>query len=63
MVFAASADDARPVLSGVYFHSAGGQAVVAATDSYRLAENKMAKVSKPINFLVPATAPPRICCA
>ncbi len=56
VVFAASADDARPVLSGVYFHNAGGQAVVVATDSYRLAENKLGKAAKPINFLVPATA-------
>ncbi|HEX5447791.1 MAG TPA: DNA polymerase III subunit beta [Candidatus Saccharimonadales bacterium] len=56
VVFAASADDARPVLSGAYFHSAGGQAVVVATDSYRLAENRLAKSTKPINFLVPATA-------
>lgn len=56
VVFAASADDARPVLNGVYFHSAGNQAVAAATDSYRLAENKMGKSSKPVNFLVPANA-------
>lgn len=56
VVFAASADDARPVLNGVYFHSVGAQAVVVATDSYRLAENKVGKATKPINFLVPATA-------
>lgn len=55
-MFAASADDARPVLNGVYFHSLGGRAVVAATDSYRLAENKMSKSTKQINFLVPASA-------
>jgi DNA polymerase III subunit beta len=55
-VFAASADDARPVLSGVYFHSAAGRGVVVATDSYRLAENKLGKVSKTVNFLVPANA-------
>src|SRR5262249_44725135 len=56
VVFAASADDARPVLNGVYFHTAGSQAVAAATDSYRLAENKMGKSAKPVNFLVPASA-------
>jgi DNA polymerase-3 subunit beta len=56
VVFAASADDARPVLNGVYFHSSGGRAVVAATDSYRLAENKLSKVTKQVNFLVPASA-------
>src|SRR3954447_16067691 len=45
VVFAASADDARPVLNGVYFHSSGGQAVLAATDSYRLAEDKLTKTT------------------
>lgn len=56
VVFAASADDARPVLNGVYFHNLGAQAAVVATDSYRLAENKLGKAAKPINFLVPANA-------
>jgi DNA polymerase-3 subunit beta len=56
VVFAASADDARPVLNGVYFHSDNGRAVVVATDSYRLAENKLSKVTKQVNFLVPASA-------
>ncbi|HSW78720.1 MAG TPA: DNA polymerase III subunit beta [Candidatus Babeliales bacterium] len=56
VVFAASADDARPVLNGVFFHSSGGQAVVVATDSYRLAENKLSKTTKQVNFLVPASA-------
>jgi len=56
VVFAASADDARPVLNGVYFHSVGSQAIAAATDSYRLAENKMGKSAKAVNFLVPANA-------
>ncbi len=56
VVFAASADDARPVLNGVYFHSSGGQAVAVATDSYRLAEAKLGKAVKPINFLMPSSA-------
>jgi DNA polymerase-3 subunit beta len=56
VVFAASSDDSRPVLNGVYFHSTGTQAIVVATDSYRLAENKVGKAGKPINFLVPASA-------
>lgn len=56
VVFAASADDARPVLTGVYFHSAGGEATIAATDSYRLAENKISKNKASIDFLVPASA-------
>ena len=56
VVFAASSDDARPVLTGVYFHSYGGEVVVAATDSYRLAEMKAGKNKTSFNFLVPATA-------
>src|SRR3954466_5544998 len=56
VVFAASGDDARPVLTGVYFHSSGGNVVVAATDSYRLAEHKIGKSKDSVNFLVPASA-------
>ncbi len=56
VVFAASADDARPVLTGVYFHTSSGEVVAAATDSYRLAENKLGKSKNPVNFLVPASA-------
>jgi len=56
VVFAASGDDARPVLTGVYFHTAGGQVTVAATDSYRLAERKLGKSKDSVNFLVPASA-------
>jgi DNA polymerase-3 subunit beta len=56
VVFAASSDDSRPVLNGVFFHSVGTQAIVVATDSYRLAENKLGKAAKPINFLVPGSA-------
>jgi DNA polymerase-3 subunit beta len=56
VVLAASADDARPVLTGVYFHSLGGEIIVAATDSYRLAQNILGKNKSEINFLVPATA-------
>lgn len=56
VVFAASADDARPVLTGVYFHSEGDKAAVAATDSYRLAEVKLGKSKNDINFLLPASA-------
>jgi DNA polymerase-3 subunit beta len=56
VVLAASADDARPVLTGVYFHSSGGEIIVAATDSYRLAQNHLGKHKSEIEFLVPATA-------
>jgi DNA polymerase-3 subunit beta len=56
VVLAASNDDARPVLTGVYFHTVGGNVVAAATDSYRLAERKIGKSKENISFLVPATA-------
>lgn len=56
VVLAASSDDARPVLTGIYFHSDGGEVIAAATDSYRLAERVVGKSKQPINFLVPASA-------
>jgi DNA polymerase III subunit beta len=56
VVLAASNDDSRPVLTGVYFHTAGGNVVAVATDSYRLAERKISKSKENITFLVPATA-------
>lgn len=36
--FAAALDETRPVLSGIYFKAEKGKLVLAATDSYRLAE-------------------------
>jgi len=56
VVFAASSDDTRPVLTGVYFYSRAGEVIAAATDSYRLAEKKVGKSKQAVNFLVPATA-------
>lgn len=56
VVFAASSDEARPVLTGVYFNNAGNEIMVAATDSYRLAESKLGKNKAEVNFLVPSTA-------
>lgn len=56
VVFAASTDDARPVLTGVYFHSEDGKVALAATDSYRLAEVNLGKAKSEVNFLLPASA-------
>ena len=56
VVFAASSDDARPVLTGVFFHSSGGEVVAVATDSYRLAEHKLGKNKSSVSFLVPGSA-------
>ncbi len=40
-VFAATLDDNRPEISGVFFNFKGQDLTVAATDSYRLAEKKI----------------------
>lgn len=56
VLFAASTDEARPVLTGVYVFSSedGKNLYVAATDSYRLAEKTLKKPSKNISLLIPA---------
>lgn len=56
VVFAASGDDSRPVLTGVYFMTDNNEVSIAATDSYRLAEAKLGKNKSPVNFLLPASA-------
>jgi DNA polymerase-3 subunit beta len=53
---AASLDEARPVLAGVYLSIDDGSLIVAGTDSYRLAEKrlKLAKATKePLAVIVP----------
>jgi len=56
VVVAASNDDARPILTGVNFHTEKGQLFVASTDSYRLAEKKVMPLKEEINLLVPASS-------
>jgi DNA polymerase III subunit beta len=56
VVLAASGDEARPVLTGVYIHSFEGMLHIAATDSYRLAEKRVAKSKDDMSLLVPASA-------
>ncbi len=56
VLFAASSDEARPVLTGVYFSSEKSSLCVAATDSYRLAEQKISKDIADTSLLVPAKA-------
>jgi DNA polymerase-3 subunit beta len=41
VVVAASVDEARPVLAGVYLYTEGDTLFMAATDSYRLAEKRL----------------------
>lgn len=57
VVVAASLDEARPVLAGVYLYSEDGNLIMVATDSYRLAEKKikLAKdLEQPLAVIVPA---------
>ncbi len=56
VVFAASSDETRPVLTGVLLQSQKGYLYGAATDSYRLAEKKLIKTTQEISLLVPAMA-------
>lgn len=57
VVFAASSDESRPVLTGILLRGDGSKLRVAATDSYRLAEKVLdIKLAKPVDLLVPATA-------
>jgi DNA polymerase-3 subunit beta len=56
VVFAASSDETRPVLTGILLHSSNGNFYMAATDSYRLAEKNLGKSKEELKLLVPATA-------
>lgn len=59
VTFAAALDEARPVLSGVYMLVDGDTLVLAATDSYRLAEKIIKlekKVADKVEIIVPARA-------
>jgi DNA polymerase III subunit beta len=56
VIMAASGDESRPVLTGVYWHTYEGQLYLVATDSYRLAEKSLIKTAQDINLLIPASA-------
>jgi DNA polymerase III subunit beta len=56
VIMAASADESRPVLTGVLMQTAEGRLYLAATDSYRLAEKDLGKNDQDVQLLVPATA-------
>ncbi len=55
-VLAASSDEARPVLTGVFLHDHSGKLYMVATDSYRLAEKELMKAKETISLLVPGSA-------
>ena len=56
VVFAASNEEARPVLTAVLLQTRDGQLYMAATDSYRLAEKKLGSNKEDISLLIPASA-------
>lgn len=56
VILAASSDEARPVLTGVYLHTIDGKLYMAATDSYRLAEKELLSTTEEVNLLVPVSA-------
>lgn len=56
VVFAASSDESRPVLTGILLHTVDGHLYMAATDSYRLAEKDLGANTQAINLLIPASA-------
>jgi len=56
VLFAASNDEARPVLTGLFMHSKDGQLFAAATDSYRLAEKRICPADKELKLILPASS-------
>jgi len=56
VVFAASSDETRPVLTGVLLQTKTGKLYMAATDSYRLAEKQLGANKNDIHLLIPASA-------
>ncbi len=56
VLMAASSDESRPALTGVFAHSNNKNLVLVATDSYRLAEKTLTKTAQDIELLIPATA-------
>ncbi|HET8992128.1 MAG TPA: DNA polymerase III subunit beta, partial [Candidatus Saccharimonadales bacterium] len=56
VVFAASSDETRPVLTGVLLKTSAKNLAMVATDSYRLAEKQLGKVKEDVEMLIPASA-------
>lgn len=56
VIFAASNDQTRPVLTGILLHVVDGVVYMAATDSHRLAEKNLGKTKENYSLLIPATA-------
>ncbi len=56
VIMAASSDEARAVLTGVYVHSFENKLYMVATDSYRLAEKLLMETKEDVSLLIPASA-------
>jgi DNA polymerase III subunit beta len=56
VVFAASNDDSRPVLTGVLLQTFEGKLYMASTDSYRLTEKQLGANKEDVQLLIPASA-------
>lgn len=56
VVFTASNDETRPVLTGVLLQTTEGKLYMAATDSYRLAEKQLGPNKQDIKLLIPASS-------
>ncbi len=56
VVFSASGDETRPVLTGVLLQALNGKLSMVATDSFRLAEKQLGRNKQEIQLLIPASA-------
>ena len=56
VVIAASHDETRPVLTGLWLHSHNKELFLVATDSYRLAERCLGPIDQEVSLLIPVTA-------
>ena len=55
-IITTSNDTSRPVLTGVYWHTDGGQLYLAGTDGYRLAQRRLFETTSEIAAIVPTTS-------
>ncbi len=54
-MLAASHDETRPILGGVYMHTTNNTLLMAATDGYRLAEKELTETDAEVSAVVPAS--------
>lgn len=54
-IITCSSDSARPILTGVYWHSFEGDLYLAATDGYRLSQRRLVKTDSQVAAIIPAS--------